>query len=126
MDPITAAIVAALANLSKDVIKDSYTALKSVLKKKFGNESDLVDAIENLEKRPDSKGRKATVEEEVERAKVNDDPEIKSLVQELLNKIQRDSGSQEILNQNQSNTVSGIGSIGGDLNFAPVQAGGDI
>lgn len=41
MDPITTAIVAALANLSKDVIKDSYNALKSALKKKFGSESDL-------------------------------------------------------------------------------------
>ena len=42
MDPIiTTAIVAALANLSKDVIKDSYNALKTGLKKKFSEKSDL-------------------------------------------------------------------------------------
>ncbi len=46
MDPITTAIVAALAALSKDAIKDGYNALKSTLKKKFGSESDLVDAVE--------------------------------------------------------------------------------
>ncbi|NER23015.1 MAG: hypothetical protein F6J96_20410 [Symploca sp. SIO1C2] len=54
MDVITTAIVAALANLSKDVIKDTYNGLKSALKKKFGSESDLIDAVDKLEKKPDS------------------------------------------------------------------------
>ncbi len=116
--------MAALANLSKDAIKDCYGCLKTGLKKKFGPESDLVDAIDKLEKKPDSEGRKATVQEEVEIAKVNDDPEIKSLVQDLLNKIQEESGGQQIVNQTQTNTVSGIGSIGGNFTFSPVQEGG--
>ncbi len=63
MDPITTAIVAALAALSKDAIKDSYNALKSALKKKFGSESDLVDAVDKLEKKPDSEGRKSMVQD---------------------------------------------------------------
>ncbi len=46
IDPITTAIIAALANLSKDAIKDGYGALKAALKKKFGAESDLVDAVD--------------------------------------------------------------------------------
>ncbi len=74
MDPITTAIVAALvSDLSKTAIKNSYNALKNALKKKFGSESDLIEAVNGLEKKPDSKGRKATLQEEVEIAKVNDD-----------------------------------------------------
>ena len=69
MDPITTAIIAALANLSKDAIKDGYNALKNTLKKKFGSESDLVDAVDKLEKKPDSEGRKAILQEEFEIAK---------------------------------------------------------
>lgn len=88
MDPITTAIVAALANLSKDVIKDSYSALKTALKNKFGAESDLVDAVEGLEKKPDSDGRKAMVQEEIETAKVNEDKEIIQLAEELLKKLE--------------------------------------
>ena len=77
MDPIiTTAIVAALANLSKDAIKDSYVALKAALKKKFGETSDVVDAVDKLEKKPDSEARKAMVKEEIEIAKVNEDPDI--------------------------------------------------
>lgn len=122
MDPITTAIVAALANLSQDACKDGYVALKDALKKKFGDKSDLVDAVDKLEKKPDSEARKATVQEEVEIAKVNDDPDILKLVQDLLDKIKQQPGGQEIINQTQTNTVSGV-NVGGDFNFAPVQQG---
>jgi hypothetical protein len=122
MDPITTAIVAALANLSQDACKDGYVALKDALKKKFGDKSDLVDAVDKLEKKPDSEARKATVQEEVEIAKVNDDPDILNLVQDLLDKIKQQPGGREIINQTQTNTVSGV-NVGGDFNFAPVQEG---
>lgn len=115
MDPIiTTAIVAALANLSKDVIKDSYDALKAALKKKFGEESDLVDAVNKLEKKPDSEPRKATLQEEVEIAKVSDDPDILQLAQNLLNQLKEQPGGQQIINQTISNVkyaaTSGTGS----------------
>jgi|SRR4028119_100384 hypothetical protein len=119
---ITTAIVAALTNLSKDVIKDSYEALKAGLKKKFGEESDIVDAVEKLEKKPDSEARKATVQEEVEIAQVNDDPEILKLAQNLLDKIKEQPGGQEIINQTQTNTVSDV-NVGGNFEFKPVQKG---
>jgi len=123
MDPITLAIVTGLAiPTAKDVITDSYQALKAVLKKKFGDQSDVVDAVEKLEKKPDSEARKATVQEEIENAKVNDDPEIVKLAQELLNKLKEQPGGQEIINQTQTNTVSGV-NVGGNFEFKPVQEG---
>ena len=122
MDVITTAIVAALANLSKDVIKDGYSTLKAALKKRFGSESDLVDAVDKLEKKPDSEARKATVQEEVEVAKVKDDPEMLQLAQDLLDKIKEQPGGQEIINQTQTNTVSGV-NVGGNFEFKPVQEG---
>ena len=123
MDPITTAIVAALANLSKDAIGDCYGTLKASLKKKFGSESDLVDAVDKLEKKPDSEGRKATLQEEIEIAKVNDDPDIIRLAQDLLDKIKEQPGGQQIINQTQTNEVSGV-TVGGNFEFKPVQEGG--
>lgn len=122
MDIITTAIVAALANLSKEAIKDGYNALKTALKKKFGSESELVDAVDKLEKKPDSEARKAIVQEEVEVAKVNDDPNLLELAQNLLDKIKEQPGGQEIINQTQTNTVSGV-KVGGNFEFKPVQEG---
>ena len=123
MDVITTAIIAALAALSKDAIKDSYNALKSALKKKFGSDSDVVDAVNKLEKTPDREDRKATVKAEVEMAKANDDQEIVQLAQDLLNKLKDSPGGQQIINQTQTNTLSGV-TVGRDFEFKPVQESG--
>lgn len=123
MDAITTAIVTGLAiPVAKDAIADAYAALKAALKKKFGAQSDVVNAVEQLEKKPDSEGRKATLQEEVENAKVNDDPEIVKLAQDLLSKLKEQPGGQEIITQTQNNTVSGV-TVGGNFEFKPVQEG---
>jgi disulfide oxidoreductase YuzD len=122
MDVITTAIIAALAALSKDAIKDSYNALKSALKRKFGSNSGIVDAVEGLEKKPDSQDRQTTLQEEIENAKVNDDEEIVQLAQNLLHKLKDEPGGQQIINQTQINTASG-NIVSGDFNFSPVQEG---
>ncbi|BAY87948.1 hypothetical protein NIES267_74720 (plasmid) [Calothrix parasitica NIES-267] len=123
MDPITTAIVAAVVSeVSKAVISNSYEVLKAALKKKCGSESDLVSAVNQLEKKPDSDARKAMLQEEVEAAKVNDDPEILQLAQDLLDKLKDEPGGQQIINQTQTNTASG-NNVGGDFTFAPVQEG---
>jgi hypothetical protein len=122
MDPISTVIVAALAeNLSQNVCKDSYVALKDAFKKKFGHKSDLVDAVDKLEQKPDSEARKAALQEEVEISKVNDDPEIGKLVQNLLDQIKEQPAGQEIINQTQTNTVSGVNVSDGNFVFNPVQ-----
>ena len=105
MDVITTAIIAALAALSKDAIKDSYNALKSALKKKFGSDSDVVNAVEELENKPDSESRQATLQKEIENAKVNDDAEIVQLAHDLLNKLKDEPGGQQTINQTQTNTA---------------------
>ena len=42
MEPVSTAMVAALGMLSEKVVLDAYGGLKSLLVKKFGNESELV------------------------------------------------------------------------------------
>ncbi len=121
MDPITTAFVTALAiPMAKDVIKDGYDALKAALKKKFGDQSDVVNAVKQLEKKPDSEGRKATLQEEVENAKVNDDPEIVKLAQNFLNQLKEQPGGQQIITQNISNVKYGATSNSGNANISGI------
>ncbi|MDJ0697775.1 hypothetical protein [Mastigocoleus sp. MO_188.B34] len=103
MDPITTAIVAAIAAVSSSAIKDSYSTLKTLLKKKFGEKSDLVEAVNKLEVKPQSEARKAMVQEEVEAAKANDDLEIVQLAQSLLGKLKRHPEGEKVINQTISN-----------------------
>ncbi|NEP21932.1 MAG: hypothetical protein F6K49_07885 [Moorea sp. SIO3I6] len=113
MDVITEAIIVALANLGKDVIKNSYNALKSAIKEKFGSDSDVVNAVEGLEKKPDSEGRKVTLKEEIQNSKVNEDPEIHQLAQDILDKVEEKAQAQQNIHQTISNpknsSISGSG-----------------
>ena len=100
MDPITTAILAAIAVVSNNAIKDSYSALKALLKKKFGEESDLIEAVNKLETKPESEGRKATLQEEIEAVKANDDPEIVKLAQNLIEELKEHPEGQQVITQN--------------------------
>lgn len=95
MDPITAAIVAALTvgvtsgltDTTKKAVSDSYEALKGLLKKKFGHGSEVVKSVESLEIKPDSTGRQATLQEEITTAHAEQDPDILKTAQIILNLI---------------------------------------
>src|SRR5579859_2692423 len=96
MDPITAAIVAAvsagaiagLTDMSKTALTDTYARLKALLTKKFGRESDVVQAVEQVEAKPASEARKATLAEEVAAVKADQDSELLQIAQALLQVLQ--------------------------------------
>jgi hypothetical protein len=99
MDPITAAIVAALAagltEVGKNAVMDTYTGLKSLLKKKFGEDSKVV------------------------KAKADQDPELVQKAQELLNQIKSQPGGEGHIQSiigNYNAMVSGSGSASVNVN----------
>jgi hypothetical protein len=105
MDPITAAIVAAasagaisgLTEASKTAITDAYSKLKALLTKKFGGESDVIHAVNEVEVKPDSAGRKATLQEEVAAVKADQDQEVLQAAQALLHLLQASAeGGQHV------------------------------
>lgn len=103
MDPITAAIVAALAasaiggltEIGKNAIVDSYTSLKSLLQKKFGSQSEVAKSVAGLEANPDSQSRKGVLQEEVKNAKADQDPELVQAAQALLSQIKALPGGEQ-------------------------------
>jgi len=107
MDPITLAIFGALGHLGESVIKDAYEALKAVIADKCGVKSDLTMAVENLEKKPNSEGRKETLKEEIEVVKADQDPNILRAAEILLEKLKTLPSEQQVIQQ----TVVGNGNI---------------
>ncbi|TCG04924.1 hypothetical protein BZM27_37505 [Paraburkholderia steynii] len=95
MDPVTTAIIAALSaaasgattEVAQKAILDSYDGLKELLKKKFGTESDVVDAVDKLETKPDSDGRQKVLEEELSAAGAPADADIIRVATALLEQI---------------------------------------
>jgi hypothetical protein len=107
MDPISAALITALssgvagglAGIGKELVGDAYTALKTALQQKCGQDSDLADAVEKLEKNPDSAGRQGTLQEEVKTAKAADDAELQQLAQALLKALNDTPEGQATMNK---------------------------
>ena len=88
-DIVTNAIVAALSagavtgatDTAKSAIADAYEGLKSLVKKKFGHDSDAAEAIDKLEAKPESGARKETLAEELKAVNSASDPELVSAAQ---------------------------------------------
>ena len=120
MDPITSAIIAALANLSSTVIKDAYDALKTVINRKWGADSQLSKAVKNLEEKPDSSGRKEVLQEEVKAANADQEPQLHELAQAIFKAVEslqaQTSGSTTISQKAGDNAVQ-IGQLSGDVNI---------
>src|SRR5829696_1390960 len=106
MDPITfTAIVAALSagvatgagKVVESAVVDAYQGLKAALRRKFGDDSGVVEAVDKLEQKPDSETRKALLQEEVEAAGVDRDPEVRKAAQDLLDRVEaQPSGEQHV------------------------------
>ena len=92
MEAITTAIIAALTagaasgltEAAKKSISDGYSGLKGLIKKKFGGESGVADAIEKLEAKPESAGRRQTLTEELTATDAAADSELLGAAQSLL------------------------------------------
>ena len=95
MDPITAAIVAALTagvstgatDVGKQALVDAYNGLKTLLKKKFGSEGEVIKSVERLEAKPESTGRQETLKEDMAGVNADQDPELLQAAQELLSQV---------------------------------------
>lgn len=91
MDPITGAILAALAagviggatEVGKKVIVDAYEALKAAIKKKYGEGSKIAQAVADVEEEPDFKPSQDALAGRVEQAKAVEDEELVKLAETL-------------------------------------------
>ena len=109
MDPITGALIAAIAagatQVGKSAVVDSYNGLKALIKRKF-TKTDLPAAIENLEKKPDSKSRQRMVQEEVFRQMIRLACDTGKPL--LLHNRETTGRLLEILREEQADRVGGI------------------
>lgn len=119
MDPITAAIIGALAagvtksagKVAESAIVDGYNALKAAIKRKLGDDNKVSKAVADAEANPDSKARQAVLEEEVAASKAAHDADILKAAQELQIKLGAGSNQGGVIQTIQATNaaVSGTG-----------------
>ncbi len=107
MDIISASIVLSLASgviggtakVGESLIVDTYDALKAAIKSVCGVESDVVKAIAQVEQKPDSEGRKVTLQEEVAAAKLTANPDLMAKAQAVLEAVKKQPGGEQHVQQ---------------------------
>ncbi len=106
MDPITAAILAGIAAgaasgaadaVTTQAVTGAYHALKQLLAKKFGDHSDVVHAVQDVETKPDSSARKGVLKEEIAATDAARDAELVTAARALLDKIDALPNGSQIL-----------------------------
>ena len=96
MDPVATAIIAALSagaiggltEASKTAITEAYTSLTSLLHKKFGAKSEVVQAIAQLEAKPESVSRQGMLQEELLTVNAEHDQELQAAAQHIMTLVQ--------------------------------------
>jgi hypothetical protein len=121
MDPVSAAIITGLAagvaggatEVGQKLIVDAYDALKAALKQKFGAGSDVVEAVEHLEKKPEAPARQAGVEAEIKAAQADADPDVVAAAQAVLEALKNTPEGKQALSKYQIDAKNAqIGVIG--------------
>jgi hypothetical protein len=72
-------------------IKDAYAGFKALVLGKFGKHGDTAKAVEEVEKKPDSNGRKETLKEELTAAGAHQDQEVVDKATDLLKLLESKS-----------------------------------
>ena len=85
---VTAAVAAGATIATKDLAaqatKDGYAALRALIVRKFGERTDVADALEQVERKPDSKARQGVLMEELEAAGAGRDDQVVQQARALL------------------------------------------
>jgi hypothetical protein len=122
MDPITAAILAALAGgaaksatkVGESLLADAYAGLKAILRQKFGVNGPVEVAVRGVEERPESPGRGAVLQEELVATNAASDPEIRKAADAVMAELKKQPGGEQIIQQVFNSSYVAQAAGGGD------------
>ncbi len=99
LDPITISIINAIAagaltgsaEVASQAIVDGYSVLKTLIRNKYGEDNDISKAVDQLEKEPESEGRKLILSEKVAAVQADKDDDILKLAESLVSALANNS-----------------------------------
>lgn len=114
MDPITAAILAALAaGIAEGLGATAYNALKEAIQRKFGKDSKLSQAMAVVEQEPDFEPNQTALAGRVQQTNAAQDPELLDLAERLTEALRQTPAGQQAVSKYHIEVQGGqVGVIG--------------
>jgi hypothetical protein len=132
MDPlnviVTAVVTGAalgLKSTTEQALQDAYAGLKKLILDRYGDRGDVASALESVEGKPESEGRQAVLEEELEQTAVAEDEEILGAAQALLETAhvwRAEAGPSQVTASDHSVAVGG----GAEGNVITIHGDGNV
>ena len=124
MDPITQAII---IEVGKKSIDSAYEGIKNLLIKKFGSESKVVRAAEDVKDNPSSDEYKAVLGEEIKKVRADKDRDLLQEIERIRNQTAgRDIARARNIAEGKGNITEGDIIKGGhDVKFVKGEGGGN-
>lgn len=105
METISTAIIAALfasaadgtGETGKQAVIEAYKGLQALLRKTFGDDSQVLKAVAELEKDPDSPAHQLVLRERMNAVRANRYPELAAAAQALLDQIEAQPGGAQTI-----------------------------
>jgi hypothetical protein len=123
MEPITLIVTALVTGAAlglhataNQAVQDAYAGLKRLILDRYGTQAEIAGAVESVEAKPDSKGRKLTLTEELEATQAAEDAEVLAQARALLQQADPEgaqAGHYEVTARDHSVAVGG--SVGRDV-----------
>ncbi len=116
MDPITAAIIAAVTagvtDIGKNAFTDVYQGLKGLIKSKFGKNNKVSKAIADLEDNPKLEGRQMVLAENMAMEKADQDSDLISMAEKLVQALKETEAGRSAVAKYQIGDKAKIGVVG--------------
>jgi hypothetical protein len=127
MEPtITAVITAALAtgvaagtaHVAEQGVRDAYNALKAALKARFGEQSEVAQAVDALEQKPGVQANEDALAAQLEQVQAARDAEFRQLARVLTDALSKTARGQQVIMNWRGKMITGdYTTIHGDVNM---------
>ncbi|MBN1139490.1 MAG: hypothetical protein JXM73_23140, partial [Anaerolineae bacterium] len=88
VEALVAGAIAGTESTAAQAVRDAYAGLKALVVRKFGARGDVAVAVEQVDHKPASPGRRHTLEEELGAAGAGQDAEVLQAARDLLALVQ--------------------------------------
>lgn len=132
MDPLTLIVTAVatgaavgLKPVAAQAVKDAYAGLKQLIIDRYGARGDVAKAVENVEGKPKSEGRKTMLQEELDAAGAAEDEELLQAARKLLEAADpqgAEAGRYEVTVTASDHSVAVGGSVGRDISITHTES----
>jgi hypothetical protein len=126
VEALAAGALAGVGATATQAVQDAYAGLKALLLRKFGGQGDVAIAVEQVAHKPESRGRRHTLAEELSAADAGGDAEVLAAARALLDLLRPRGADQRQAATAEQGSAAATGGGASAVGNGNIQLTGDV